>query len=101
MADYDFFVADVDAFCARLDALRVLRGNAVVDGLAGGGPRRPHGRGRRDLLVAHYDPIYLESMRRNFAGVGAPGQRPRWDGERRLAGEASGSRRALARVAPP
>ncbi len=25
--DYDFFVRDNDAFCARLDALRVLRGN--------------------------------------------------------------------------
>ena len=30
--DYDFFVATPTAFCARLDALRVLRGNEVVNG---------------------------------------------------------------------
>ena len=40
MEDYDFFVDDVDAFCARLDALRALRGNEVVDGLAGGRAQR-------------------------------------------------------------
>jgi len=42
MADYDFFVTDVDAFCARLDALRALRGLPGIDD----GARRPHGRGR-------------------------------------------------------
>ena len=61
LIEYDFFVTDIDAFCARLDALRDLRGN---------GRRRSPGRTAaarrprpptvvRDLLVAHYDPIYL------------------------------------------
>ncbi len=78
--EYDFFVADVDGFCARLDALRALRGNAVVDAWQ---ERARHGRTSevvRDLLEKHYDPIYLESMRRNFSGVGAPLLALRWDG---------------------
>jgi len=43
----------------------------------------------RALLETHYDPIYLQSMRRNFAGVQAPRCRVEWDG----------SERALARAA--
>ena len=46
MADYDFFVTDIEAFCARLDALRALRGTRGRRCLAGRGTRRPHGRGR-------------------------------------------------------
>jgi tRNA 2-selenouridine synthase len=34
----------------------------------------------RDLLVQHYDPIYLQSMRRNFGGFSAPHSRAAWDG---------------------
>jgi tRNA 2-selenouridine synthase len=78
--EYDFFVADVDGFCARLDALRALRGNAVVDAWQ---ERARHGRTSevvRDLLEKHYDPIYLESMRRNFRGVDAPQLSLQWDG---------------------
>ncbi len=66
MEDYDFFVKDVNAFCERLDALRALRGNDVVKAW-----QEAARSGRiegvvRDLLLSHYDPIYLESMRRNF-----------------------------------
>ncbi|HEY2187359.1 MAG TPA: tRNA 2-selenouridine(34) synthase MnmH [Caldimonas sp.] len=78
--EYAFFVTDVDAFCGRLDALRALRGNAVVDAWQ---ERARDGRTAavvRDLLDAHYDPIYLESMRRNFGGVGAPLLTLHWDG---------------------
>jgi tRNA 2-selenouridine synthase len=34
----------------------------------------------RDLLVAHYDPIYLQSIRRNFPATAAPLARIAWDG---------------------
>ena len=78
--EYDFFVTDVDAFCARLDALRALRGRAVVDSWQAAARAGRTAEVVRDLLVAHYDPIYLESMRRNFAGVGAPAATLRWDG---------------------
>jgi tRNA 2-selenouridine synthase len=33
-----------------------------------------------DLLVHHYDPIYLQSMRRNFAGSLEPRLHVAWDG---------------------
>jgi len=34
----------------------------------------------RDLLVSHYDPIYEQSMKRNFAGVSALHLELVWDG---------------------
>ena len=80
MREYDFFVRDVEAFCARLDALRVLRGHEVVNAwqeAARGGRIEPV---VRDLLVAHYDPIYLQSIGRNFPGTAAPLARIAWDG---------------------
>ena len=71
MEDYDFFVKDVGAFCERLDALRALRGNEVVNHW-----QEAARAGRlqdvvRELLVDHYDPVYLQSMQRNFAGFAA------------------------------
>jgi tRNA 2-selenouridine synthase len=91
MADYDFFVTDVDAFCARLDGLRALRGGAVVNGWQDAARAGRTAEVVRDLLVAHYDPIYLESMRRNFAGVGAPAATLRWDGSDAALHETAGA----------
>jgi tRNA 2-selenouridine synthase len=80
MQDYHFFVADPNAFCSRLDALRALRGNEVV----GRWQETAHaGRSAevvRDLLTSHYDPIYLQSMRRNFIAAATPLARLEWDG---------------------
>ena len=70
MEDYDFFVADIGAFCERLDALRSLRGNDVVDGWQAAARKGSVEDVVRELLVAHYDPIYLRSIERNFAGYG-------------------------------
>jgi tRNA 2-selenouridine synthase len=78
--EYDFFVADTAAFCARLDALRVLRGNEVVNGWQEAARAGRTAEVVRDLLVRHYDPIYLQSMRRNFPGVAVPAVRLAWDG---------------------
>jgi tRNA 2-selenouridine synthase len=78
--DYAFFVTDTAAFCARLDALRELRGNEVVNAWQDAARAGRTAEVVRDLLVAHYDPIYLQSMRRNFAGVGEPAARLVWDG---------------------
>lgn len=78
--DYDFFVRDTETFCQRLDALRVLRGHEVVEGWQ---EAARAGRTRevvRDLLVSHYDPVYLQSMRRNFAGFAQPWLVLEWDG---------------------
>ena len=68
MEDYDFFVKDVPAFCERLNALRTLRGNEVVKGWQAAATSGRIEEVVRDLLVRHYDPVYLQSMQRNFAG---------------------------------
>ena len=80
LEDYDFFVTDTETFCARLDALRALRGNDVVSAwqLAARGGQTASV--VRDLLVAHYDPIYAQSMTRNFADLAAPHLELSWDG---------------------
>jgi tRNA 2-selenouridine synthase len=67
LEDYDFFVKDVEFFCDRLGALTQARGKEVVTGW------QTRARGGdiasvvRELLVDHYDPVYLQSMKRNFA----------------------------------
>ena len=80
LADYAFFVADVDGFCARLDALRPLRGNAVVDGWQEAARTGAPAVVVSELLNTHYDPIYRQSMQRNFAGLIAPATSLAWDG---------------------
>lgn len=65
--DYAHFVADVDAFCARLEVLRDLRGAETItrwQALAHGGDGHTL---VRELLELHYDPVYTKSMRRHFA----------------------------------
>lgn len=68
MEDYAFFVDDVPTFCTRLDALRALRGNEVIncwqEAARSGGIEGVV----RELLLTHYDPVYLQSMQRNFTG---------------------------------
>lgn len=66
MEDYDAFVQDREHFCERLDALTQARGKAVVQRwkdsvLAGRTPEVV-----RELLTLHYDPVYVQSMERNF-----------------------------------
>jgi tRNA 2-selenouridine synthase len=78
--EYDFFVKDTAEFCARLDALRVLRGNEVVKAWQQAARDGRAEQVVRELLTQHYDPTYLQSMRRNFAGVAAPALRTEWDG---------------------
>jgi tRNA 2-selenouridine synthase len=80
LQDYDFFVRDTETFCQRLDALRVLRGHEVVNAWQAQA-RAGHTREVvRDLLVSHYDPIYRQSMQRNFAGLAQPLAVIEWDG---------------------
>ena len=70
LVDYDYFVVDTDSFCERLNALRELRGNAVVarwQEQARAGDLAPV---VQELLTEHYDPVYLRSMQRNFQHFG-------------------------------
>ena len=78
--DYGHFVTDTASFCERLDALRASRGNEVVTAWqdAAHAGRTPDV--VRELLVQHYDPIYAQSMRRNFSGASALLAELIWDG---------------------
>ena len=78
LEDYDFFVRNGEAFCERLDALTELKGRQVVDDW-----KQKVRSGRtpevvRDLLLSHYDPVYRQSMARNFRQYAqAPALHPR------------------------
>jgi tRNA 2-selenouridine synthase len=66
LEDYDFFVRDIEYFCQRLQVLAEFRGKVVVEGWQAsvrGGNIEPV---VQQLLTQHYDPVYLQSMRRNF-----------------------------------
>jgi len=67
MEDYDFFVQDSEHFCSRLDVLATFRGKALVDAWKIQVLQGNIAPVVRDLLTLHYDPVYLQSMQRNFA----------------------------------
>jgi len=68
LEDYAFFARDPDWFCRQLDALIEARGRQLVQRW------QLLARGARwsevyaELMREHYDPMYLKSMQRNFAG---------------------------------
>lgn len=71
LGDYAALVADPAELKRRLALLTVLRGHATVarwTAMVDAGELRPL---VDELLAAHYDPSYEESMQRNFAGYGA------------------------------
>ena len=78
--EYDFFVRDTAAFCARLDGLRASRGNDVVNLWQQAAHSGDTPQVVRELLLQHYDPIYLQSMKRNFSGIEKPRLVLQWDG---------------------
>ena len=80
LSEYRHFVDDIGAFCERLDALRTLRGIDVVNAWQEAARNGHVATVVRDLLVTHYDPVYLQSMRRNFPGFSAPVLSVEWDG---------------------
>ena len=67
LEDYDFFVKDPQHFCDRLDALTQARGKLLVsqwkEKVMSGDIRSVV----QALLIDHYDPVYLQSIERNFA----------------------------------
>lgn len=70
LEDYDFFVKDPDFFCQRLEALTELRGKAVVGEWI---EKVKAGRTAEvvlELLTRHYDPMYAQSIERNFKQYG-------------------------------
>lgn len=66
LEDYDFFVRDGEAFCERLDALIELKSKKVVAEWKAQVRSGQTQNVVRDLLLSHYDPVYRQSMARNF-----------------------------------
>ena len=66
LEDYDFFVQDIEFFCERLAALSEARGKAVVADWQARARSGDVAAVVGELLYRHYDPVYLQSMRRNF-----------------------------------
>jgi tRNA 2-selenouridine synthase len=66
LRDYDYFVADVEAFCERLNALRELRGKVVIESWQNRARAGEWTSVVQELLTDHYDPVYTRSMERNF-----------------------------------
>ena len=66
LEDYDFFVKDPTFFCERLSALTEARGKETVQSWQQRASSGDIASVVRELLVKHYDPVYLQSMRRNF-----------------------------------
>ncbi len=70
LEDYDFFVRDTEFFCERLGALTEARGKETVQAWQARAREGDSAFVVRELLLKHYDPVYLQSMRRNFARYG-------------------------------
>ncbi len=70
LEDYDFFVKDIAFFCERLTALTEARGKETVQDWQARARSGDVASVVRELLVKHYDPVYLQSMRRNFEQYG-------------------------------
>jgi tRNA 2-selenouridine synthase len=68
LQDYAHFVNDVEAFCERLQALRELRGGAVIQAWQAQARAGQWRHVVQELLEQHYDPIYERSMPRNYPG---------------------------------
>ena len=66
LEDYEFFVHDIEFFCERLEALTQARGTDTVRDWQARSRSGDVASVVRELLVQHYDPVYLQSMRRNF-----------------------------------
>lgn len=71
LEDYDFFVKDTAFFCERVGALTEARGKETVQDWQARARGGDIASVVRELLVKHYDPVYLQSMRRNFAHYAA------------------------------
>jgi len=67
MEDYDYLLKDVAYFCDRLAALSVLRGHTVIERWQTQARSGDFAAVVQNLLSSHYDPAYLQSMKRNFS----------------------------------
>ena len=68
LEDYAFFADDPALFCRLLDGLIELRGRETVQAWQALARSGRWAEVYSELMRQHYDPMYLKSMARNFAG---------------------------------
>ena len=66
LEDYAFFLRNPAYFCQRLDALTAQRGKVTVEAWKDAVNQGDFASVVRSLLTEHYDPVYLQSIERNF-----------------------------------
>ncbi len=66
LEDYAFYVQEIEHFCERLQVLAEFRGKVVVAGWQASVRAGNIAPVVQQLLTQHYDPVYLQSMQRNF-----------------------------------
>ncbi|MFN9450226.1 MAG: tRNA 2-selenouridine(34) synthase MnmH [Rubrivivax sp.] len=66
LREYAHHCDAVDTFCSRLDALRDIQGHQVIDAWQQAARAGQWPQVVEELLLRHYDPVYLKSMARNF-----------------------------------
>ena len=71
LEDYAFFTAQPAYFCEKLDALTAQRGKAVIESWKASVMQGDFKPVVQDLLTLHYDPVYTQSMQRNFQKFGS------------------------------
>ena len=71
LEDYSYFVENPDHFCSRLDALTAQKGKVCIEAWKASVLKGDVASVVRALLVEHYDPVYLQSIERNFSEFGA------------------------------
>ena len=69
LEDYDHFASSVDRFCELLHSMVELRGHETVTGWQAAARQGRWAEVFEALVRDHYDPLYLRSMDRNYAGM--------------------------------
>jgi tRNA 2-selenouridine synthase len=70
LEEYGFFAQQLERFCGHLDTLVELRGKETVARWKALAEESRWAEVFEQMMCEHYDPLYLRSMQRNFAGVG-------------------------------
>ena len=97
--EYGFFADQLERFCGHLETLTDLRGHATVQQWQALARAGRWAEVFAALMHSHYDPLYLKSMQRNYAGVAGASQVLLRDGSPAALGEAAAALLAVEAVA--
>ena len=97
--EYGFFADQLERFCGHLETLTDLRGRDTVQQWQALAREGRWAEVFAALMRSHYDPLYLKSMQRNYAGVAGASEVLLRDGSQAALGEAAAALLAVEAVA--